>query len=61
VPSAWPDYLLLLGLPGIAAAVAKSKGIDESEGSDNPEGLSESSATTDTLTEVQFLVFNALP
>ena len=54
--SAWPDYLLLLGLPGVAAAIAKSRKVDpDAKPADKP-----GASASDRITEVQFLVFNAI-
>ncbi len=52
VASAWSDYLLLLGLPGVAAAIAKSSAPEDN--------LNSSSLTNDKITEIQFFVFNAI-
>jgi hypothetical protein len=50
--SAWPDYLILLGVPGAAAAYAKSRSVSEK--------LSEPDVATTEVTSVQYLVFNVL-
>ncbi len=64
VASAWSDYLLLLGLPGVAAALAKSRlpddGVANGEPEANEENLTSSSLTNDKVTEIQFFVFNAI-
>ncbi len=50
--SAWPDYLVLLGVPGAAAAYAKSKSLTEKS--------SEPATATTEVTNVQYFVFNIL-
>jgi hypothetical protein len=54
VESAWEDYVVLLGAPGAAAAIAKSRGVD------SPADLSEDTQATNQVTEVQYFVFNVI-